>query len=89
MWVLLFLIALFAGMADTRKRWILGISFILAFGLVYCFFLAAWLYVFQFIGYISIVHVIIAVIAIGSAVWQLKKGIWYEPGCKVVEGEKR
>jgi glutaredoxin len=43
MWVLLFLISMLLGMQNRLKMWILGSVFILTSGVVYYFFLAAWL----------------------------------------------
>ncbi len=43
MWVLFFLITLLLKVEDPRRRWILGITFIVASGAVYFFLMAAWL----------------------------------------------
>ncbi len=72
MWVLLFLISLLLGMKNRARQWILGLSFILASGIVYFLFLSAWLNFFLFIGFISWVRLVIGALAIGAGVYYLK-----------------
>lgn len=43
MWTLLFLISLLLGMEDKKRRWILGIAFIMTSAFVYFLFMTAWL----------------------------------------------
>ena len=52
MWVLLFLLALLANLRDRRKMFLLAGTFVLVSGVVYFAFMAAWLNVFLFIGYV-------------------------------------
>jgi hypothetical protein len=42
MWVLVFLISLLLGIPNARRRWLLGMVFIIASAFVYFLFLAAW-----------------------------------------------
>ncbi|MFH1946653.1 MAG: hypothetical protein ABIJ23_00635 [Candidatus Magasanikbacteria bacterium] len=72
MWVLLFLISLLLGMEDKRRMWLLGSIFIFASGLVYFFFMAAWLQFLMFIGMILIVRIIVGLVAVGVG----GKNIW-------------
>lgn len=90
MWVLLFLISLLLGMKDRRKMWLLGGTFILASGLVYFLFLAAWLNLFLFIGFIFWVRLLIGAIAIGSGIYYLKE-FWVNRAgaCKAIDREKK
>jgi len=53
MWTLLFLISLLLGMEDKKRRWVLGTAFIAASSLVYFLFMAAWLNLLVFIGFIT------------------------------------
>lgn len=65
MWVLLFLISLLLGMKDKRRMWWLGSLFILTSGISYFIFMAAWLQLILFIGFVTAVRLIIGLVAIG------------------------
>lgn len=71
-----------------RKRvfWIGG-TFILVSGIVYFIFIAAWLNIFVFIGYLKIITIIVSIIIILFALFLLKD---YYTGviCKVCEVKK-
>ncbi len=64
MWVLLFLISLLLGMENRRRMWLLGSLFIIASGLVYYFFMAAWLNFLMFFGLIFWVRLLIGIVAV-------------------------
>jgi len=90
MWVLLFLISLLLGMRDRKKMWVLGIAFILTSSFVYFLFMAAWLNLLLFLGFISVVRIIIGTVALGSGVYHLREYWVNKSGaCKVVGGKKR
>jgi thiol-disulfide isomerase/thioredoxin len=89
MWVLLFLITLLLGMEDKRRRWILGLAFIIASGAVYFLFMAAWLNFFLFVGMIAIIRVIIGLVAVGSGYFSLRAWWRQKTGCVVEKSEKR
>ncbi|MDD5291235.1 MAG: hypothetical protein PHZ04_03950 [Patescibacteria group bacterium] len=90
MWVLLFLISLLLGLESRKKMWILGLTFIAASALVYFLFLAAWLNLFLFLGFIFWVRLVIGILAIGSGVLHLKEYFKNRKGtCPVTEDEKR
>ena len=72
MWALLFLITLLLGMEDKRRMWLLGSLFILSSGIVYFFFMAAWLKFLMFVGMIFIVRIIIGTVAIGVGAVNLR-----------------
>ncbi|MBU1130924.1 hypothetical protein KJ840_02215 [Patescibacteria group bacterium] len=90
MWVLLFLISLLLNMGDRRRMWILGGAFILASGAVYFMFMAAWLNILLFLGFIIWIRVLIGLVALGSGIYNLKE---YkknkDAACKVIKPEKR
>jgi len=65
MWVLLFLISLLLGIEDRKRMWLLGGLFILASGLVYFLFMAAWLQFLMFVGMIFAVRIVIGLVATG------------------------
>jgi len=90
MWVLLFLISLLLGMKDRKKMWILGITFIVTSGAVYFLFLAAWLNLFLFLGFISWIRILVGIIALGAGFYQLRE--FYknrDANCKVVNPKQR
>lgn len=90
MWVLLFLISLLLGMQNRKRMWILGASFIIASGLVYFLFLAAWLSLFLFLGFVLWIRIIIGLVALGSGGYHLYDYWRNRDGkCKVTDGEKR
>lgn len=91
MWVLLFLISLLFGMENRSKMWLLGSTFIVASAVAYFIFLAAWLNIFLFIGYVSWLRLAIAIFAVASGFFYLKK-YWIDRkgGCEIeASGERR
>lgn len=90
MWTLLFLISLLLGIKDKKRRYFLGIAFILASGLVYFAFMAAWLNFFLLLGFVKWVRLIVAGVAMGVGIYNLKN-FWQnrQGGCFVEGDEKR
>lgn len=77
-------------MKDKKRRWILGIAFILSSGFVYFLFMSAWLNIILFIGFIVWVRIVIGLIAIGGGAYNLKEYFTNKASvCKVTGGEKR
>lgn len=90
MWVLIFLISALLGMQDRRRMWLLGSVFILASGMVYFMFMAAWLNFFLFIGLVTAVRIIIGLLALGVGSYNLKEYFTKkESVCKVTGADKR
>ncbi|MFA5776088.1 MAG: hypothetical protein WC988_00825 [Patescibacteria group bacterium] len=89
MWVLLFLISLLLNLQDKKRRWFLGSTFIIASGLVYFFFMSAWLNILLFIGFVVWVRLAIAVFALGAGAFSLNKYWQHRTGCVVEDDEKR
>jgi thiol-disulfide isomerase/thioredoxin len=90
MWTLLFLISLLLGMKDKKRRWILGTAFIVASAFVYFLFMAAWLNLLLFVGFIVWVRILIGLVALGGGGYNLKEFfVNRDSGCKVTGGEKR
>ncbi|MDD4995988.1 MAG: thioredoxin family protein [Patescibacteria group bacterium] len=90
MWTLLFLISLLLGMKDRKRMWILGIAFIVASASVYFLFMATWLNLILFLGFIIWVRIVVGLIALSGGGYSLK-GYFTDPkaGCKVTGTEKR
>lgn len=90
MWVLLFLISLLLGFNDRRKMWILGSIFIFASAFCYFLFMAAWLNLIIFIGYVSWIRIIIGLVALIGGAYSFKKGIENKDGgCEVTNKQER
>ncbi len=90
MWTLLFLISLLLGMKDRKRMWILGTTFIIASASVYFLFMAAWLNLILFLGFIIWIRILIGLVALGGGTYNLKKYFVNKSGvCKVAGDEKR
>jgi thiol-disulfide isomerase/thioredoxin len=72
MWTLLFLISLLLGMKDRKRMWILGSAFIVASAAVYFMFMAAWLNLILFIGFIFWVRLAVGGVSLFGAGYNLK-----------------
>ena len=73
MWVLLFLLALLAHLQDRRKMFLLAGTFVLVSGIVYFMFMAAWLNVFLYIGYVRNIQVMMGGLAVGIGLVNVKE----------------
>jgi len=90
MWTLLFLISLLLGMKNRKRMWILGSTFIIASAAVYFLFMAAWLNLLLFVGFIFWIRVIIGLVALGGGIYNLKEFFVNKPAiCKVAGDEKK
>jgi glutaredoxin len=90
MWALVFLITLLFGMKDKKRMWILGSAFIFASGAVYYLFMAAWLNLIVFLGFIVWIRALIGLIAIAGGAYYLYE--WRtapEAGCKVTNESQK
>ena len=90
MWVLIFLINLLLGMTDRNKMWILGGAFIGVSGVVYFLFMTAWLNLLVFLGFLFWVRLIIGMVALGAAAFNLKAYFTDTSGvCTLSHGARR
>ena len=90
MWILLFLISLLLGMQDRRRMWLLGTTFIVTSGLAYFLFMAAWLNLFLFLGFVFWIRVLVGLLALFAAGYNLRD--WWvnrSGGCETVGESKR
>jgi glutaredoxin len=89
MWVLVILISLSLALKSRKKIALVGGTFILAEGLLYFLFMAAWLNAFLAMKYVFWVRLLIGVFGIGFGIWRIRDFIIWKPGiCKVVEHSK-
>jgi glutaredoxin len=90
MWTLLFLISLLLGMKDRKRMWILGATFIVASASVYFIFMAAWLNLILFLGFVIWIRILIGILALVGGGYSLKDYIFNkDSGCKVTGSEDR
>ncbi len=90
MWTLLFLLSLLIGMESRVRRWTLGIAFLVASASVYFLFLAAWLHLILFLGFLAWIRIGIGIVALGGGTYYLKEYFRNKDGtCKVTGGERR
>lgn len=73
MWVLLFLISMLIGMGNRKRMWIIGTTFIVSSALVYFIFMAAWLNLIIFLGFIAVIRILIGLLALFGGGYNLKE----------------
>jgi glutaredoxin len=73
MWVLIFLISMLIGMGNRKRMWAIGTTFIVASAVVYFIFMAAWLNLIIFLGFVAIVRIIIGLLALIGGGYNLKE----------------
>ncbi len=84
MWVLMFLLGLLVYSGSRRRILFIGMTFVVASGLVYFAFMAAWLNLFLVIGFSSWVTKILAAIAIGMGLVNLKDVFFFKRGVSLM-----
>ncbi len=90
MWTLVFLISLLLGTKDKKKMWIFGITFIAVSAFVYFLFMAAWLNLVLFFGFIVWVRVAIGGLALAGSFYILKDYYTNRAGvCKIGDEDKK
>jgi len=89
MWVLLALLTLLISVGDRKRIWLVGGLFILVTGFIYFSFMAAWLNVFLWLGFLKIIRVIVALVAVGAGIWYLKSFVTFKEGVCEVTSEKQ
>lgn len=84
MWVLLLLISLLLTVDSRKKMWLVGGTFIAASGILYFVFMTAWLNLFMFLGYLTVIRILIGLVALGVGIWRARDFFTWKPGvCKV------
>lgn len=91
MWTLLFLISLLLGLKDRCRMWTLGVAFIVASAFVYFFFMATWLQIILFLGFIVWVRTAIGLLALAGGGYNLRSYLKHKDidGCEVTGTKKR
>ena len=92
LWILAFLITMLFNIPDKRKRWILGLAFILTSGVVYFFLMVAWLNLAVFLTQIIAIRLGISIFAIVFGMHSIYKYIQSlneAVGCDVTTNKQR
>lgn len=91
MWVLLFLITMLLNMTNKKRKWLLGITFLLASASIYFLSLLGINFVLNIIS-INLIKTLISVVILVFGLLNIKKYIQNrkkENGCSVVDKNKR
>ncbi|MGI6393166.1 MAG: hypothetical protein ACOX2F_00275 [bacterium] len=81
MFVLTFLMALIVSASHSRLRiYIVGYTFVAVVYVIYYLFMAAWLNIFKYIGFIDPLRITIAIIAIIAGLINCKELIFFKKG---------
>lgn len=92
MWILIFLISMLLGMENKKRKWILGIAFLLSSSLVYFLFLVSWLNLAVFLDKIIYIRIGISMISIIFGAYSIVKFLSTlnkDTGCEVVDSKNR
>ncbi len=90
MWILIFLISMLLGMENKKRKWALGITFLLSSGLVYFLFLISWLNLATLLNDIIYIRTAIATVAMVFGFSSILKVVnQKDDGCEVVDSKNR
>ena len=73
LWILVFLITMLFNVEDPKKRWTLGLAFIITSGIVYFFLMTAWLNLAMFLTQIRMIRLLISIFAICFGMFSIYK----------------
>jgi len=92
LWILVFLITMLFNVEDPKKRWTLGLAFIITSGVVYFFLMTAWLNLAMFLTQIRLIRLLISIFAITFGMFSLYKYLQarnQEVGCDVTTSKQK
>ena len=90
MWILIFLISMLLGMENKKRKWALGITFLLSSGFVYFLFLISWLNLATLLNDIIYIRTAIATVAMVFGFSSILKVVnQKDDGCEVVDSKNR
>lgn len=90
MWVLMFLLGLLIHARSRRKVLMIGLIFVIASGVVYFGFMAAWFNLFVLLGFSRIITIILAIAAFVMGIINVKEFFMFKkgPSLMIPEGQK-
>lgn len=92
MWILLLLISMLITLKDKKRKWILGITFLLTTAVVYFLFLLSWIELSVFMGKLDYIKLAIATLAMILGILSIAKfvkSLFRDDGCEVVSKNNR
>jgi cytochrome c biogenesis protein CcdA/glutaredoxin len=90
LWTLIFLISLLLEMNDRKRMWIIGTTFIVASASVYFIFMAAWLNIILFLGFVIWVRILIGLLALFGGGYNIREFFVNKANtCKVENDEQK
>jgi len=89
LFVLTLLISLMLAEAHERKRILaVGLTFVAVIYVFYFTFMAAWLNIFKYIGFITPLRIAIAILALGAGLINMKELFFYRKGVTLMVQDK-
>jgi len=89
LFVLTFLLALLVSASHSKARiYAVGFTFVVMVYLIYFLFMAAWLNIFKFVGFITPLRIAIAMIALGAGVINCKELLFFRRGITLMVQER-
>jgi len=88
MWVLTFLLTLLIYAKSRKKILIIGGIFVITSGIIYFIFMTAWLNFFLLVGYVDLMRILIASIAVIAGLINIKDFFWYKKGISLTIPDK-
>ncbi|MCK4247977.1 MAG: hypothetical protein KAX04_05505, partial [Methanomicrobia archaeon] len=88
-WVLCFLLTLLIYVRDRKRMLVVGVIFVSTSAFVYFLFMTAWLNFFLLIGYVDIVRIIIAIVAVTAGIVNMKDFFFFKRGISLTIPESK
>jgi glutaredoxin len=88
LWLITFLIGIVIYSRSRKKIMIVGGTFLLVTGAAYALFMAGLLNVFSYVGYLSWIQIVVAIIAGVFALVNIKDYFWYKKGISFTISDK-
>lgn len=76
-------------MKNKKEMWLLGSTFIISSALVYALFMVAWLNLALFMGSLTPIRILIALVALTGGVINFKSYFDKSDGCTIIDEKKR
>ncbi len=89
MWVLMFLLTILAYAKSRLRVLLVGGIFVATSALIYFLFMAAWLNVFLFIGYVQWLRIVIGVVALIAGLINVKDYVWFRKGVSLTLSDEK
>lgn len=92
MWILIFLLSMLIGMNNRKRMISLGLIFLVTSSLVYMGIMLSWLEILKNVINESYMQILIGIVAILAAIWNLYsyyKSVKNGTGCEVVKNDSR